>query len=68
LSLACDLRREDPTRTAALIAQMLRESHDWSPHPCTLQRHFRVLGLTRAALSASNVAFGRFEATLPNEL
>jgi putative transposase len=68
LALACDLRREDPARTAAHIAQMLTESHDWSPHPRTLQRHFRVLGLTRAALSASNVAFGRFEATHPNEL
>jgi putative transposase len=68
LALACDLRREDPARTAAHIAQMLRESHDWSPHPRTLQRHFRVLGLTRAALGASNVAFGRFEATHPNEL
>jgi putative transposase len=47
---------------------MLRESHDWAPHPRTLQRHFRVLGLTRTQLSASNVAFGRFEATHPNEL
>ena len=68
LALACELRREDPARTAAHIAQMLRVSHDWSPHPRTLQRHFAALGLTRAALSASNVAFGRFEATHPNEL
>ena len=47
---------------------MLSTSHEWSPHPRTLQRHFAALGLTRAALSASNVAFGRFEATHPNEL
>jgi len=68
LALACDLRREDPSRTAAHIAEMLRVSHEWSPHPRTLQRHFRALGLNRAQLSANNVAFGRFEATRPNEL
>jgi len=68
LALACDLRREDPARTAAHIAEMLSASHEWSPHPRTLQRHFAALGLTRAQLSASNVAFGRFEATHPNEL
>lgn len=68
LALACDLRREDPARTAAHIAEMLRVSHEWSPHPRTLQRHFAALGLTRAALSGKNIAFGRFEATRPNEL
>ena len=68
LMLACDLRREDPARTAAHIAEMLRASHDWSPHPRTLQRHFAALGLSRAALSGQNIAFGRFEATRPNEL
>jgi putative transposase len=68
LALACDLRREDPARTAAHIAQMIEASHGWAPHPRTLQRHFRALGLTRAALTATNVAFGRFEATQPNEL
>ena len=47
LALACDLRREDPARTAAHIAQMLRVSHEWSPHPRTLQRHFAALGLSR---------------------
>ena len=68
LMLACDLRREDPARTAAHIAEMLTESHEWSPHPRTLQRHFAALGLTRAALTGQNIAFGRFEATRPNEL
>ena len=52
LALACDLRREDPARTAAHIAEMLRVSHEWSPHPRTLQRHFAALGLTRAQLTA----------------
>ncbi|MDA8317089.1 MAG: DDE-type integrase/transposase/recombinase [Actinomycetota bacterium] len=68
LMLACDLRREDPSRTAAHIAQMLEASHEWSPSPRTLQRHFAALGLSRAALTGQNVAFGRFEATRPNEL
>lgn len=68
LMLACDLRREDPSRTAAHIAAMLEASHDWSPSPRTLQRHFAALGLSRAALTGQNVAFGRFEATRPNEL
>jgi len=68
LALACDLRKEDPARSAAHIAQMIALSHGWSPHPRTLQRHFRALGLSRAALSAKNIAFGRFEATAPNEL
>lgn len=68
LALACDLRREDPARTAAHIAEMLTATHEWSPHPRTLQRHFAALGLTRAALTGQNVAFGRFEATRPNEL
>ncbi len=68
LALACDLRREDPSRTAAHIAEMLRASHEWSPHPRTLQRHFAALGLSRAQLTGKSIAFGRFEATRPNEL
>jgi putative transposase len=68
LMLACDLRREDPARTAAHIAEMITASHEWSPSPRTLQRHFRALGLTGAALTGENIAFGRFEATRPNEL
>jgi putative transposase len=68
LALACDLRREDPGRSAAHIASMLAESQGFSVHPRTLQRHFAALGLTRAALSGNSVAFGRFEATYPNEL
>jgi putative transposase len=68
LMLACELRREDPSRTAAHIAKILTETHEWSPSPRTLQRHFAALGLSRAALTGANVAFGRFEATHPNEL
>jgi putative transposase len=48
LALACDLRREDPARTAAHIAEMLRMGHEWSPHPRNLQRHRRPRADPRA--------------------
>jgi len=68
LALAEGLRREDPARTAAHIAEMIRVSHEWSPHPRTLQRHFARIGLTRQRLSERAVVFGRFEADERNEL
>lgn len=68
LALAEGLRREDPARTAAHIAEMIRVSHEWSPHPRTLQRHFARIGLTRQRLSERAVVFGRFEAAERNEL
>ena len=68
LSLARDLRKEDPFRTAAHIAQIIRTQNGWSPNERTLQRHFKALGLSRAQLSGQNIAFGRFEANYPNEL
>jgi putative transposase len=68
LELACDLRKEDPFRTAAHIAEIIRTQNGWSPHERTLQRHFKALGLSRAQLSGQNIAFGRFEAEYPNEL
>ncbi len=68
LSLARELRKEDPFRTAAHIAQIIRTDNGWSPHERTLQRHFKALGLSRAQLSGQNIAFGRFEADYPNEL
>ncbi len=68
LALAEGLRREDPARTAAHIAEMIQVSHEWSPHPRTLQRHFARIGLTRQRLSEREVVFGRFEAAERNEL
>ena len=68
LELACKLRKEDPLRSAAHIAEVLRAAQGWSPHPRTLERHFKAKGLTRAALTGANVAFGRFQADHPNEL
>ena len=46
----------------------LRVAQGWSPHPRTLERHFKALGLSRAALTGANVAYGRFQADYPNEL
>jgi putative transposase len=68
LELAVKLRKEDPLRSGAHIAEVLRVAHGWSPHTRTLERHFKALGLTRAALTGANVAFGRFQADYPNEL
>jgi putative transposase len=68
LELACRLRKEDPFRSAAHIAAVLRAAQGWSPHERTLERHFRARDLTRAALSGANVAYGRFAADLPNEI
>ncbi len=68
LSLACDLRKEDPYRTAAHIAKIIETTNGWAPSPRTLQRHFKSLGLSRYKLTSQSVAFGRFEADYPNEL
>ena len=68
LSLACDLRKEDPYRTAAHIAKIIETTNGWAPSPRTLQRHFKSLGLSRSKLTSQSVAFGRFEADYPNEL
>jgi putative transposase len=68
LELAVKLRKEDPLRSGAHIAEVLRVAQGWSPHPRTLERHFKALGLTRAALTGANVAYGRFQADYPNEL
>ncbi len=68
LELVVRLRKEDPHRSGAHIAEVLRAVQGWSPHPRTLERHFKALGPTRAALTGANVAFGRFQADYPNEL
>lgn len=68
LHLAEALKREDPTRTAAHVRELLALSCGWAPNERTIQRHFRRIGLTRGALAGGARAFGRFEATRPNEL
>ncbi|MFI9723303.1 helix-turn-helix domain-containing protein [Streptomyces sp. NPDC052396] len=45
LELAIALKRENPSRTAAQVQQILRTVHGWSPTDRTLQRHFAAAGL-----------------------
>jgi putative transposase len=67
LELAVALRRENPQRTAAAIARILRTQLGWAPDERTLQRNFHRLGLTAATTGCAPV-FGRFEAEHPNDL
>ena len=67
LELAVALKRENPARTAAQVARVLRASGGWSPSERTLQRHFARLELdTRPDGSPPRI--GRFEAARPNEM
>jgi len=69
LSLAADLRRENPARTAAHIRELIAVAQGWAPSERTIQRHLTRVGLPRRTGSATQaVVFGRFEATRPNEL
>jgi putative transposase len=68
LALAAALKRENPARTAAQVARILRTSAGWSPSERTLQRHFVRLELLTRPDGGPPVVFGRFEAAHPNEL
>lgn len=68
LELADTLRKEDPVRTAAHIAQLIKTTNGWAPSPRTLQRNFKAKGLTRSQLLKKVIAYGRFEANYQNEL
>ncbi|MHB8695669.1 MAG: transposase [Solirubrobacteraceae bacterium] len=62
------LRRENPARTAAQIQRIIAASNGGvGPSQSTVERHLRRQGLTRAALTGERQAFGRFEASGPNE-
>jgi len=62
------LRRENPARTAAQIQRIVAVSNGGAgPSRTTIERHLRRQGLTRAALTGERQAFGRFEASGPNE-
>lgn len=62
------LRRENPERTAAQIQRIIATANGGvGPSRTTIERHLRRQGLTRAALSGERQAFGRFEASGPNE-
>ena len=68
LELAAALKRENPDRTAAQVARVLRASSGWSPSERTLQRHFARLELDTRPDGSPPPAFGRFEAARPNEM
>ncbi len=70
LELAAALKKENPARTAAQIRRILVANNGWAPDERTLQRMFVRTGLS-ALTSAGPTqpeAFGRFEASKPNEL
>jgi transposase InsO family protein len=68
LELAASLKRENPTRTVAQVARILRTATGWAPSESTLLRHFHRLELIGPAAGAGPGVFGRFEAADPNEL
>src|SRR6266487_2443029 len=68
LELAAGLKRENPGRTAAQVARILRASCGWSPSVRTLQRHFERLELTARPDGRAPAVFGRFECARPNEM
>ena len=69
LAQAADLRREEPGRTGAQIAEILRRLHgDGAPASRTVQRHLARLGLRWRGNETGQVGFGRFGAERPNEL
>ena len=53
LGLAAALKRENPARTAAQVARILRASAGWSPAERTLQRHFVRLELLTRQMAPS---------------
>lgn len=64
--LAEALKRENPDRTVAQVARILRASTGWTPSESTLLRHFHRLDLMVPG-GAGPAVFGRFEATHCNE-
>ena len=68
LELAAAIKRENLGRTATQVARILRAQSGWSPSERTLQRHFERLELAAPPPLAPASAFGRFEASRPNEL
>jgi putative transposase len=74
LELAAALKRENPARTAAQVARILRAQSGWAPSERTLQRHFERLALQHGLGGddgrdgAVAAVFGRFEADRCNEL
>jgi putative transposase len=68
LELAASLKRENPTRTVAQVARILRTATGWTPSESTLLRHFHRLELTGPDAGEAPAVFGRFEAADPNQI
>lgn len=67
LELAAALKRENPARTAAQVARILRTSAGWAPSESTLLRHFHRCDLIGPNAGDRPPVFGRFEAENPND-
>ena len=67
LELAEALRVEEPARTGSQIARLITEAKGYSPSARTIQRHLAKARLPWRGAEAPK-AFGRFEASCPNEL
>jgi len=68
LELAVRLKRERPARSGAHIARIIEQERGWAPAARTLQRHFARLELRTRPDGTAPRAFGRFEATEPDQL
>lgn len=67
LELAVALKRENPHRTAAQVARILKASGGWAPSESTLLRLFHRHELMTPPAEGGTAVFGRFEAVEPNE-
>ena len=68
MELAVALKKENPARTAAQVQRILRAQGGWAPDETTIQRMFRRTGLTALTPAADAPAFGRWEASRPDEI
>jgi len=68
MELAVALKKENPARSAAQVQRILRAQAGWAPDERTLQRMFARTGLTSLTAPEQAPAFGRFEASRPNEI
>lgn len=64
---AVQLRQEQPARSAAHIAEILRQRHGVEVAERTLREQFQRRGLTREDLLSDKPVWGRYEAAEPNE-
>jgi putative transposase len=67
LELAVALKKENPQRTAAQVARILKAARGWAPSETTLLRLFHRHELMGPPTGDGPVVFGRFEAAAPNE-